>query len=103
MNVSDINDLRGVFPTPLRWNAEGGILGIGVFDDATGERSVEEIELGSAKAKFVMDLSTRERGYGLIRSGLYDIRLRPVGSLPPDWPGDEDFKPAIGCWVWNLL
>jgi len=101
MPNTDLADLRGVFPTPLRWNAEIGVLGYGTYDDATGERSVEEIELGSAKAKFVMDLSTRERGYGLIRTGLYDMRLSPIGTAAPDCPSEEDFKPAIGCWVWN--
>ena len=48
-----------------------------------------------------MDLATRERGYGLIRSGLYDMRLSPVGAPAPEWPGDDDFKPAIGCLLWN--
>jgi hypothetical protein len=99
--MTDISDLRGVFPTPLRWNAEGGVLGRGVRDEATGERDIEVIELGSPAAKFVMDYATRERGYGLIRIGVYDMRLQPCGSPPPEWPGDEDFKPAIGCWFWN--
>jgi hypothetical protein len=72
-----------------------------MFDAATGERDIEEIELDTAAAKFVMDLATRERGYGLIRTGLYDMRLTPIGSPAPEWPGDPDFKPAIGCWVWN--
>jgi hypothetical protein len=99
--MSDITDLHGVFPTPLRWNAEAGVLGYGVYDEATGERDVKEIELASPQAKFVMDLDTRERGYGLIRTGLYDMRLTPVGSAPPQWPGDDDFKPAVACWLWN--
>jgi hypothetical protein len=98
--MSDISDLHGVFPTPLRWNAEAGVLGYGKFDGATGERTVEEIPLGSAAARFALDLATRERGYGLIRAGVYDMRLTPVGSPPPPWPGDE-FKPAVGCWLWN--
>jgi hypothetical protein len=29
------------------------------------------------------------------------MRLTPVGSPPPPWPGDAEFKPAIGMWVWN--
>jgi hypothetical protein len=99
--MSDINDLHGVFPTPLRWNAEAGVLGYGTYDAATGERSIEEIELGSPEAKFVMDYACRARGYGLIRVGLYDMRLSPIGSPTPEWPGDPDFKPAIGCWMWN--
>lgn len=101
MTNSDISDLHGIFPTPLRWSAEVGALGISVFDPGTGDRDVEPIELGSSQAKFAMDLSTRERGYGLIRVGLYDMRLTPLGTPAPEWPGDDDFKPAVGCWVWN--
>ena len=48
-----------------------------------------------------LDLATRERGYGLIRSGVYDIKLSPVGSPPPPWPENEEYKPALGCWMWN--
>jgi hypothetical protein len=29
------------------------------------------------------------------------MKLTPVGSPPPPWPGDEEYKPAIGCWLWN--
>jgi hypothetical protein len=98
---SDISDLRGVFPTTFRWNAETGAPAHSAFDEVTGERPLIEIELGSSRAKFAMDLATRERGYGLIRTGLYDMRLSAVGTPAPDWPGDEDFKPAIGVWLWN--
>jgi hypothetical protein len=101
MPTTDISDLHGVYATPLRWNAETGVLGYGAYDEVTGERQILEIELGSSTAKFVMDLATRERGYGLIRSGLYDMRLSPVGAPAPEWPGDDDYKPAIGCWLWN--
>jgi hypothetical protein len=99
--TTDIQDLRGVYPTPVRWSAETGQLGYSTFDPAAGERSIEVIELGSQTAKFVMDLATRERGYGLIRAGHYEMRFSPVNSPPPPWPGDDDFKPAIGCWLWN--
>jgi hypothetical protein len=99
--MNDLNDLHGAFPTALRWNAENGFLGHRYWDDTTGARSIKEIELGSPAARFVLDLATRERGYGLIRKGVYDMRLTPVNSPPPPWPGDEDFKPAIGCWLWN--
>jgi hypothetical protein len=100
----DLSDLdHGIFPTSGRWNAEGGALGFSKFDENTGGRTVEEIPLGTPEAKFVMDLATRERGYGLIRKGLYDMRLSPVGSPPPEWPGDDDFKPAIGFWGWNPI
>ena len=29
------------------------------------------------------------------------MRLSPVGSPRPAWPDDEEYKPALGCWVWN--
>jgi hypothetical protein len=100
--MSDLSDLHGIFPNSLRWNAETGVLGVAVFNAETGEREVQEIQLGSATATFAMDLATRERGYGMIKVGFYDMRLTPVGSPPPDWPGeDEGYKPALGCWLWN--
>jgi hypothetical protein len=98
--MSDLSDLHGVYPTSIRWNAESGFLAISVFNAETGERELHEIEFGKP-ATFAMDLSTRERGYGLIKSGIYDMRLTPVGSPPPPWPGDDEFKPALGCWLWN--
>jgi hypothetical protein len=99
--MSDLSDLHGIFPTALRWNAEDGILGVATFNPETGERELQPIAFGQP-ATFVMDMATRERGYGLIKVGLYDMRLTPVGSPPPPWPGDgEEFKPALGCWVWN--
>ena len=97
--MSDLSGLHGVYPTSLRWNAEGGFLGISAFNPESGERELREIELGQP-ATFAMDLATRERGYGLIKVGLYDMRLTPVGSPPPPWPNDEEFKPALGCWLW---
>jgi hypothetical protein len=97
----DISDLHGVYPTALRWSSENGVLGYSKFNEDTGERTIELIELGSPEAKFAMDYATRARGYGLIRKGFYDLRLTPVGSPPPEWPGDDDFKPAIGCFLWN--
>jgi hypothetical protein len=98
--MSDISDLHGVYPTSLRWNAEVGILAFLVFNAETGERELREIELGPP-ATFVLDLATRERGYGLIKTGVYNMTLTPVGSQAPQWPGDEEYKPAVGCWVWN--
>jgi hypothetical protein len=98
--MSDLSDLHGIHPTSLRWNSETGFLAISVFNSETGERELQEIELGKT-ATFAMDLATRERGYGLIKTGVYNMQLTPVGSPPPDWPGDEEYKPAIGCWCWN--
>ena len=31
------------------------------------------------------------------------MRLTPVNSPAPPWPGDDEFKPAIGCWLWNPI
>jgi hypothetical protein len=99
--MSDLTDLHGIFPTSLRWNAETGFLAISLFNPEIGERELKEIELGQP-ATFALDLLTRERGYGQIRVGSYDMRLTPVGSPPPPWPGDgEEFKPALGCWCWS--
>ena len=51
-------------------------------------------------ATFVLDLATRERGYGLIKVGIRHVV--DAGRQPgAAWPGDEDYKPALGCWVWN--
>jgi hypothetical protein len=99
--MSDLGDLHGVFPTSLRWNAEDGYLAYSSFNPETGERELAAIPLGP-EATFVLDLATRERGYGLIKVGLYDMRLSPVSAAPPPWPGDgEEYKPALGCWLWN--
>ena len=95
--MSDLSDLHGIYPTSLRWNAESGFLAVSVFNGETGERELQQIELGQA-ATFVLDLATRERGYGLIKSGVYDMKLTPVGSPPPPWPDNEEYKPALGCW-----
>ena len=98
--MSDLSDLHGIYPTSLRWNAESGFLAVSAFNGETGERELRQIELGQA-ATFVLDLATRERGYGLIKSGVYDMKLSPVGSPPPPWPENEEYKPALGCWMWN--
>jgi hypothetical protein len=100
--MSDLSDLHGVFPTSLRWNAETGILAVSIYNSESGARELQEIALGQP-ATFVMDLATRERGYGLIKTGLYDMRLTPVRSPAPDLPDDPEFKVAIGCWLWNPI
>jgi len=99
--MSDIGDLHGVFATPLRWNAEQGILGRMLYNPDVGGRNFMEIELGSSAAKFAADYATRERGYGKIQVGLNDMRLTPDGAPPPPWPDDSDYKPAVGWWLWN--
>jgi hypothetical protein len=98
--MSNLSDLHGIFSNSLRWNAETGVLGTAVFNAEAGERELQEIALGNA-ATFVMDLATRERGYGLIKVGTYDMRLTPVGSPAPPRPDDPEYKPALGCSVWN--
>ena len=80
--MSDLSDLHGVYPISIRWNAESGFLAVAVFNAESGERELQQIELGQA-ATFVLDLATRERGYGLIKTGTYEMKLTPVGSPPP--------------------
>jgi hypothetical protein len=99
--MSDLSDLHGIYPNSLRWNAETGVLAISAFDPKSGERELKPIEFGQP-ATFALDMATRERGYGRIRVGEYDMRLTPVGSPAPPWPGDgEEYKPAIGVWGWS--
>jgi hypothetical protein len=98
--MSDLSGLHGIYPNSLRWNAETGFLAISVFNVEIGGRELQEIELGQP-ATFALDLATRERGYGLIKTGVYNMTLTPVGSPLPAWPGDKEYKPAIGCWLWN--
>jgi hypothetical protein len=99
--MSDLGDLHGIFPPSIRWNAEDGVLGIAIYNPETGERGVQPIDLGKS-ATFVLDIDTRERGYGRIRVNEYSMLLTPVGSPPPPYPGDgEEYKPALGCWLWN--
>jgi hypothetical protein len=96
--MSDLTGLHGVIATSLRWSSANGVLGRTVIDPETGERTIEPIELGSSEARLAMDFSCRDRGYTLIRPGMYDARLSPVGSPFPEWPG-EDFKPGFGLWL----
>jgi hypothetical protein len=98
--MSDLSDLHGIYATAIRWNAEIGSLAISTFNPEIGERELQEIELGKP-ATFVFDLATRARGYGMIKVGIYDMRLTPVSAPAPPWPGDVEFKPALGCWLWN--
>ena len=55
--MSDLSDLHGIYPTSLRWNAETGFLAISVFNAETGERELQEIELGKP-ATFALDLAS---------------------------------------------
>ena len=97
--MSDLSDLEGIFPNSLRWNAEDGRLAISAYDAEAGERGLQEIDLGP-DATFVMDMGTRTRGYGLIKTGIFDMQLTPVGSPAPSNPGGE-YKPALGVWTWH--
>jgi hypothetical protein len=67
--MSDLSGLRGVYPNALRWNAESGFLAVSAYNSESGERELQEIELGKP-ATFAMDLVTRERGYGQIKTGI---------------------------------
>ena len=98
--MSDLDENYTEFPNSLRWNAEAGILSVSIYDLEAGGRELKEILLG-APATFVLDLATRERGYGLIRVGVFDMRLSPVGAPLPPRPTDDGYKGAIGCWLWN--
>jgi hypothetical protein len=69
--MSDLSDLEGIFPNSLRWNAEDGRLAISAYDAEAGERGLQEIDLGP-DATFVMDMGTRTRGYGLIKTGIFE-------------------------------
>jgi hypothetical protein len=94
--MSDLDGLEGVFPNSLRWNANDGGLSVSTF---AGERELQDVPLGQ-KATFVLDLATRERGYGLIKAGVFDMQLTPVGLPTPPRPGDKEYKPAVGMWCW---
>ena len=98
--MSDLEKSYTEFTNSLRWNAEAGILSVSIYDLEAGGRELKEILLG-APATFVLDLATRERGYGLIRVGVFDMRLSPVGAPLPPRPTDDGYKGAIGCWLWN--
>jgi hypothetical protein len=98
--MSDLDGLHGVYPAAFRWSAEEGFLGISAFNPQSGEREVRPIEFGQP-ATFAADLATRMRGYGLVRPGQYEMLLTPVGAPPPPWPGNDEFKPAIGMWLFS--
>jgi hypothetical protein len=76
--MSDLSDLHGVYPNSLPWNAEVGFLAVAAYNAATGERELQQIEL---PATFVLDLATRERGYGKTVDAIRKERGR--GSGPP--------------------
>ena len=99
--MSDLSDLHGIFPTSVRWNAEQGFLSAAIYDPTTGGRELQPFEFGQ-ESTFAMDLATRMRGYGMIRVGVYDMRLTPVSKPPPPWGNDlAEFKAALGCWLWH--
>jgi hypothetical protein len=109
--MSDLSDLQGVPPSSLRWNAnaDAGELLVVITNEAF-EREPQPIPLNTASATFVMDMATRERGYGLIAAGIYRMVLTPVGSPPPALPEPITqganvlpFKPTLGVFVWNPI
>jgi hypothetical protein len=100
IQMSDLSGLHGIYPNSLRWNAEDGILARSIFNPESGERELQPIDFGQT-ATFALDMLTRERGYGKIKIGSYEMILSPVGGPAPEFPGDLEFKPAIGCWLWS--
>jgi hypothetical protein len=101
MTDTDLQGLHGIHRPSLRWAAELGTLGRSIYDAATGDRSIEVIDLGSPAATLAMDYGCRERGYGRIRTGDYSMILTPAGSPLPPWPGDDEYKAAVGVFLWN--
>jgi hypothetical protein len=100
-DLSDLGEHGGDYPNAGRWQAETGALAISSYNAATGVRELQPVALGGAESTFVLDLLTRERGFSMYRPGIRDARLTPVGSPPPEWPGDPDFAPCIACAGWN--
>ena len=92
--MSDISDLEGIFAPWLRWSSEVGMLGRATPSAADG-RGIEELPLGTNDAKWVFDMARRQRGYGKFRKGFRDAILTPVGTAPPQHPGDPDYKPML--------
>jgi hypothetical protein len=98
--MTDLAGMPGAYAPRIRWSAENGVLGIAVYDAVLGDRSIEPIELGSREAKIAVDLETRQKGNGLIATGVYDFRMVSVDEPWPASPGDN-YKPAYGLWGWS--
>ena len=72
--MSDIGDLRGVFPTPLRWNAEQGILGRKLYDPdvaspVSRSRSLKILYRHPSPAPNGSRWAAKSRGYRKPRRG----------------------------------
>jgi hypothetical protein len=100
-DLSDLGEHSGDYPKAARWNAEHGGLAVSSFNIETGQRELQPVAFGCAESTFVLDLGRRMRGFSMYRPGVYDARLTPVGSPPPEWPNDPDFKPCVSCLAWN--
>jgi hypothetical protein len=98
--MTDLAGMPGAYAPRIRWSAENGILGIGIYDAVLGDRTIESIELGSREAKFAIDLMTRQKGQGLIATGVYDFHWVSVDEPWPASPGDK-YKPSYGLWAWS--
>jgi hypothetical protein len=98
--MSDLSDLHKIYPPAFRWITDQGFPAVSKYNPETGERGLQEIGFGQP-SRLVVDLLTRERGYVKIKPGVFEELLTSVGSPPPPWPNDEDFKPAIACWVYG--
>ncbi len=99
--MSDLSIFMVLIRFSVRWNcAETGFLRSRSSTRRPVSASCSKSNLAS-RLRSPLTWLHGERGYGLIKSGVYDMKLTPVGRPPPPWPGDEEYKPALGCWTWN--
>jgi hypothetical protein len=98
--MQDLQDLgnASLYPESLRHNAMTGKLTISRFDPATWSRVRDEVDPPST---WVVDMLTRQRGYGLVTDSKFDMRLTSVGALPPPAPEDQRYKPTVGMLMWS--
>jgi hypothetical protein len=96
----DTSDLEGSYPSWFGWNAEEGFAWHQSLDEA-GERIRKPIECGSDEARLAMDLSTRERGWGLVRKSVFEMVTAPVHSTPAPIRPSPEHKQAVACWLFN--
>jgi hypothetical protein len=92
--MSDYDDLELTYKPWLRWSSEFGVLGRSTIS-AEDERGMASLGLGTNDAKWAFDMSRRMRGYGKFRKGSREVALTPVGTPPPKWNGDKDWKPTL--------
>ena len=97
--MSDVSDLHGIFPTLAAVECRRRV----PCDRPSTRRPASAHYLKSnsvSRRRLSSTWRRRSRGYGLIKTGLFDMQLTPVGSPAPSWPGGE-YKPAVGMWAWH--